>query len=132
MKPTYFKLYDLIYGVEVSCFFNCDQKYVNRKMFNTMHIDTAPHMRGTDAGVMMNCILTDHSRMYILWLEKWSISYLVHACYHLCRAIFRHHDIKNRRSTDEPFAYYIEFWVKSIMKKYTEKNKIKPNKFYVL
>lgn len=115
-----FRFYELqedVYQTTLYLYLGTDFEGINKHALDKLNITGSDNwLKDENAAEGISIINTDNS--YIIHFRKLrpKVETIVHEVVHLVCSHFRHVGIPLTKSTEESYAYYIDYWTELIMK----------------
>lgn len=111
MKTKVFK--EPIYQVHLTLLWDCtnDELFQWIKRYKNVEL---PDINNFDGGVFQ--LDSDNSRYFFLWLNKTNPGIIAHECLHTVFDILEYNGVKYDPDNQEPFTYYLQYWIELITK----------------
>jgi len=123
MKTQFRRIIDHVYEVEALVIWSCAKDHVQEIAEHVSQIKDEIDLMPGDGGGTFKCTAKDNTSVYVIWMDKRTVSNVVHEVTHLVSYVFKERGICYTVTNDEQIAYYQAWWCHEIMKPIQRKKK---------
>ena len=115
---VYKKIHDDLYNVDLLYFSGCDVDVAQKKANRVFNIQEELVVEKDEDAAFFTCTTRDNRHVYIIWSKKSrNIPTVTHEIIHLIHEVFNNRGIPTTYKNQEAMAYYMDFWIKQILKR---------------